>query len=472
MSFRLRLVFLSALSVMIAVLLTAYIISSQTRKLFFQSIDRELEGRAMGLRDRPPGAPGPEMSPDRRPPNRGPDPFGRPVELTANGMPEAAGETPYDLEALKLARPEGPVFTTVTIDDTDVRVVTVMRREPGQGAGYIQVGHNMADFKRLGETQSRILILLVPATILAAGIAGWLLADRALKPVQQIARTAERVTHSDLGARLNVSGQDELAQLATSFNEMLGRLSISFEEREKLVQDLQLSLEQQRQFVADASHELRTPLARLMLTTSSALQGESDSTELRKALEIADQAGTSMSKLVDQLLTLARAEAPTAGELPSSSLHSAIHEALDTVQATPGAPIEASFSDDISVLGDVHDLSRVVINLLTNARRYTSEDGCIKLLQDSSGEWARVVVADNGCGISPEHLEKLGQRFYRVDASRARKEGGTGLGLAICRAILNRVGGRLEIQSELGTGTRVSIFVPVDKNFSENPVSK
>ncbi len=111
-------------------------------------------------------------------------------------------------------------------------------------------------------------------------------------------------------------------------------------------------------------------------------------------------------------------------------------------------------------MGEAGQLTRLFTNLLENAVRYTPPEGHIALRVQNEGEWVRVQVADTGCGIAPEHLPHLCERFYRVDAARSRKQGGTGLGLAICQGIVEAHGGRMEFESVLGEGTTVQVFLP------------
>jgi two-component system OmpR family sensor kinase len=278
-----------------------------------------------------------------------------------------------------------------------------------------------------------------------------------------------------MDVRLDASSSDELGQLSGTFNSMLDRLQASFRARDAANQKLEANLEAQKQFVADASHELRTPLARLRLTTSGALQQDSDPQELREALEIADRAGVSMTRLVEQLLALARLDQKSELSEESCFVREFLEEAEGVLKPlTPG--LEVNAQSNARVRGSSGDLARAVINLVDNARRHSPAGAPIVVSTTLSRGSVVVSILDKGEGIEPENLERLGERFYRADAHRNRKDGGAGLGLSIAKAIVERSGGELRIQSQLGSGTAVELILPIyseqdESNKSQTSVS-
>jgi signal transduction histidine kinase len=205
-------------------------------------------------------------------------------------------------------------------------------------------------------------------------------------------------------------------------------------------------------------------LTRLKLATSAALAEKTSPEEMRQALVAADRAATSMTRLVQQLLTLARADAGELGLRPEPvDLRVVVAEALEGL--TIGRPVDSAFADrPVMVRGDAEHLGRVVANLVENAARHTPAEGTIRIETVRSGNEAVVAVRDTGEGISAEHLPHLFERFYRVDAARARRDGGSGLGLAICKNLVEAHGGRLEIESSPGVGTTARAVFPL---FSE-----
>jgi signal transduction histidine kinase len=257
-----------------------------------------------------------------------------------------------------------------------------------------------------------------------------------------------------------VSGNDEFAELADTFNGLLGRLDASFQEQKR-------ALELQRRFTADASHELKTPLTIVKGNTSLALSRASIDDNSRHTLTEIDRAADTMSQLVQDLLLLARSDS---GQLGGHRIEMLLREILETAasQATPngGPPVRLKVEpEDLCVMGNEAELVRVFRNLLDNALCHTPSDGCISVSAHSSDGAVLVTVEDTGTGIAPEHLSHLGERFYRVDAARSRPTGGTGLGLSICKSILKAHAGGMEIESAVGKGTRVCVSLPI--GFSE-----
>ena len=265
----------------------------------------------------------------------------------------------------------------------------------------------------------------------------------------------------DLERRLEVRGEDELAEVARSFNEMTENLARAFAAERASYRALEDAYEGQRRFTADASHELRTPLTRLQVATSGAL-ASNDPERNRHALEIADAAATSMSNLVRHLLTLARADA---GQLhlrmEPLDLRVIVAAAVDEV----GREVHLELPPEpVTLAGDEDHLRRVLANLLQNACRHTPPDAGITVSLAVEDERVSLTVEDQGEGIEAAHLPHVFERFYRADAARTGSDSGAGLGLAICKSIVEAHGGQISIESSLGRGTRVRIMLPLMKS--------
>ena len=250
-------------------------------------------------------------------------------------------------------------------------------------------------------------------------------------------------------------GNDEFSSLAETFNGLLGRVETTFREQER-------ALEQQRRFTADASHELKTPLTVIRGNASMALSAPQDVETYRQSLTEIDRSAQTMSHLVHDLLLLARSDG---GQLGQKRIELLVREILERARGgvTPGAnaPITIRVEDSaLSVMGNESELTRLFSNLLNNAVRYTPVDGQISVTARRQGAAITVYVQDTGIGIAPEHLAHLGERFYRVDASRARPSGGTGLGLSICKGIAEAHGGTLTFASAPGKGTAATVTLP------------
>jgi two-component system OmpR family sensor kinase len=341
------------------------------------------------------------------------------------------------------------------------RVFTLPVRRDGRMIGIVQVARELGDFDRMWATRFRIAAVLFPVALVVAGFGGMFLTSRALRPIHLVTLTAGQIGEEDLSRRLPVTGRDELAELSRTFNRMIERLEAAFMSRAQAYESLEGAYEQQKQFTSDASHELRTPLTRVKLATSAALGGSQSSEEYRDALRVADHAADSMTALIEQLLTLARADA---GQLrPRADRVDLTDLIRDCGAILPVSP-ELSFElpeEPIWIAGDEAMLSRLFLNLFENASRHTPSNGRIVASASIEGATAIVCVEDTGEGIPREHLPYVFQRFYRVDASRTRQAGGTGLGLAICRSIAEAHGGIITLKSRIGQGTSATVALPL-----------
>ena len=346
------------------------------------------------------------------------------------------------------------VFSTVRHGDDEWRVYSAPNRDPEREIiGVIQTEQPLDTVGEEMASLDRVLLTLLPAALLAAGLGGAGLTVRSLRPVRRIAATAERIQAEDLSERLPISGRDEYAQLAATLNAMLGRLQSAFNE--------------QRRFTSDASHELKTPLTAIKAKTSVALTRPRSADSYRETLAAVDRTADQMTLLVQNLLHLAQADAGQIGQDRCRvAVRDVIELGLDLIDTREGPPVLLDISDpDLEVFGNPSELSRVVANLVTNARRHTPPTGRVSVCTTSGEEGVVIAVSDTGEGIAPQHLPHLGQRFYRVDAARGRDRGGTGLGLAICKSIVEAHGGRMEIESRVGCGTVVRVCLPARMGF-------
>jgi len=491
MSIRTRHILINSLAVFLLLGLGMGFLVIRTQKVFLESIDRDLSNRATKMgrgggpgpqgpdgpqgRNGPPGSMG-GGSPMRNPPG-GFNDVERPIILASDGSPRTPNSRVLDPLGVKRVRGGRPYFSDVQVDGELVRVLTQQFRRPSNGVdeepeeSFVQIGHSLRDFDRMKETQAGVVLILLPVGVLLSALIGAFLAERALLPVRRLAGAAATITGENMDVRLDASSGDEIGQLSATFNSMLDRLQGSFRDRDGANQKLEASLEAQKQFVADASHELRTPLARLRLTTSGALQQDSDPAELREALQIADRAGVSMTRLVDQLLALARLDQKSDLSTDSCFVREFLEEAQGILKPlTPG--LEVSIQSNARVRGSSSDLARAVINLVDNARRHSPPEAPIRVSTSLNGDSAIVSVRDSGEGIEQEHLKRLGERFYRADEHRSRKDGGAGLGLSIAKAIVERSGGPLRIESVVGSGTTVELILPIFSQLDESNKSQ
>jgi len=278
---------------------------------------------------------------------------------------------------------------------------------------------------------SGVLVFLVISavpTLLAALVASWLVAGRALRPLREVAGTADEIGRArDFTRRLPARrSRDEVSLFSTSFNRMLEALAGA--------------LESQRRFVADASHELRTPLATIQGNAGLLAQGPALSDEVRRAAA-ADIAGESerMARLTDRLLTLARADSGFELVLAEVELRPLVAEAARHAAALhPDRTITVT-ATELSVAGDEDALRQLILILLDNASRHART--ALSITLGAEDGWARLMIADDGPGVPVEERELIFRRFYKGDRSRA--DGGAGLGLAIARWIADQHRGRI-----------------------------
>jgi heavy metal sensor kinase len=318
----------------------------------------------------------------------------------------------------------------------------------GQIAGWVKV------FQSLGPVQDALDRLLTALLIggamllLFAALGGYILSARALRPIDHITRTAQKIAGgADLSARLNLPDTgDEVSRLAATFDAMLMRLDNSFR--------------RERQFTADASHELRTPLAAMQAILGVVREGERPAGEYLQALDDLAEETNRLRGLTEDLLRLARGEDNTMinGErVAFSDLLTDVADSLRPLAEARGLALRIQVPEGLTLTGNMDALIRLFVNLLDNAIKY-SERGEIMLAARSEADELIVEVTDTGIGIPQEHLPRIFDRFYRVDP--ARSAGGAGLGLAISRQIAQSHGGRLEVRSAPGAGSTFSVCLP------------
>jgi heavy metal sensor kinase len=291
-----------------------------------------------------------------------------------------------------------------------------------------------------------------PIGLLLAGGGGWLLARRALRPVDRMAETARRISAEQLAARLEDGGaNDELSRLAQTLNEMLGRLDTSFR--------------QIRQFSADASHELQTPLTILKGEIEVALRMPRTPEEYQRILKSALEEIDRVARLVEGLLLLARADAGVLRmDLQPVDLAQLVEDVYGQVKVLADRrKITLLFGvmEPLSIRGDYERLRQVLLNLVDNGIKYTPSGGRVTLSLQRDGEWASLRVTDTGIGLSPGDQEKIFERFYRSAEDRSRGEGGAGLGLCIARSIAEAHGGKIQVESTPGLGSTFTVLLPL-----------
>ncbi|HJZ91806.1 MAG TPA: heavy metal sensor histidine kinase, partial [Gemmataceae bacterium] len=346
-----------------------------------------------------------------------------------------------------------PAFRDAVIEDTGRWRVVSVRASGPDGPLTIQVARSLAGFDHEMAELVTTLLVIWPLTLLVTAGAGYVLARKALGPVDRITQAADRITAEELSRRVEVANpDDELGALAQTLNRMIGRLERSFAEM--------------RQFTADAAHELRTPLAVIRSEAEVALRADRTPDEYRRVIENLLDEATRLGGVADQLLFLCRQDAgllpPVREELDAGRLIRDVVENMRVVADEKMVTLTADRVVPCRVVSDGRLVRRVLYNLLDNAIKYTDPGGRVEVTSAADGGSLTVTVSDTGIGIPPEHLSHVFERFYRADPARAGDRPGAGLGLAICRSIVRTLGGSIALESSPGVGTTVRVVLPLD----------
>lgn len=321
-------------------------------------------------------------------------------------------------------------------------------------SGAVEIVKNTEHIEQLIQAFSRVMLLCGVGAIVISGLGGWLLARQVLKPLQSMTEAIGKIKREGLHQRVKVNGSgDEIATLMTMFNRMMDQVELSFR--------------QQRQFVEDASHELRTPIT-IIEGHLSLLQrwGKRDPDILEESLDISRQELNRLRGLVEELLLLTRAEEEQSGErAPYVKAGPVIREAVRHFAVLyPTFRFEVELGPELDShhmeIAEEH-LEQMMLIVLDNAAKYSPDEQKIRISGSLSEGWAEVEIADWGIGIPESDLPYVLDRFYRVDKARSREQGGHGLGLAIAKRLANRYGGEISIRSTLGEGTTVKLRFPV-----------
>ena len=287
--------------------------------------------------------------------------------------------------------------------------------------------------------------------VLLLGLAGgWWIATRAIRPIDDISATAEKISAGDLSQRIDATDAgSELGQLAAVLNSTFARLDAAFT--------------QQKQFTSDAAHELRTPVSVILTQTQSTLNRERSAAEYRETLEACQRAAQRMRRLVESLLDLAKLDSGQVSlQCAPLDLAQTAAECLELVRPLASERGIALQSDlaPANCEGDSDRLALVITNLLTNAIHHNRDGGEVRIVTSNGDGEALLTVADNGPGIAVEHLPRIFDRFYRADAARTASQGRAGLGLAISKSIVDAHGGTLEVASQPGAGATFTVRLP------------
>lgn len=470
MSLRARLLIVTLVLVAVALSAAGWATHVALRSFLMDRVDRELVSAqipaSFGLDDGDGASPGAQTG-GRFPPGIPPDSV---VQVRLASGAQQTYDTRRDASSAALSLPDvvRPGFSTIDLPGApgDYRALSVTQGSPvarqlgprslPDGAALI-IAVPLSD---VNDTLGRLLLieLAVGAVTLAVlGLVALWLVRLGLRPLETIGGTADAIAAGDLSQRVgDENPRTEIGRLGRTLNAMLARIEESFAERRETERRL-------RQFVADASHELQTPLTSVRgyaeLFRRGAAQRPDDLATTMRRIEAE---ATRMGVLVDDLLLLARLDQGRPMDDERLDLTALVAELVaDARVVEPDRPIEAIADGPVIVRGDDARLRQVVGNLLSNARAHTPAGAAVVVRTLQREDEAVVEITDSGPGLAAEHAERVFERFFRADPSRARASGGSGLGLSIVASIAEAHGGRAEVTSTPGEGATFRVILPL-----------
>jgi two-component system, OmpR family, sensor kinase len=355
---------------------------------------------------------------------------------------------PFDPAALRL---EEPTYRDTSDNGLHIRVLSVPLVQRGHRIAVLQVASSLEVVDKARTDLTEILSIIWTVAVLLSGIVVWFTLGQTLKPLEALTETVEQINRADdLSRRIPYQGpeDDEIGELVGSFNQTLERLEALFTSQQRLL--------------ADVSHELRTPL--------TVIKGNVDLMRRMKSLDdesltSIDQEAGRLTRLVGGLLLLAQAESGKVTlNMKRVELDLLLTEVFQEMSILAGNKVHLRLNeiDQAYVNGDRDRLKQVFINLVANAIQYTPPGGEVFISLETMAGQARIICRDTGPGIPAEDLPHIFERFYRAEKSRTRREStGFGLGLSIANWIVERHGGRIEVNSQEGKGTTFAIWLPL-----------
>lgn len=329
------------------------------------------------------------------------------------------------------------------------------------GSYIIYIRDNKHTVQTLNNELIKIILEALAIGIVVSAALSIILSRTMLQPIQSMTRAAEKMAGGDFSAKIDVQSDDEIGILSDTFNDMAGRL-------EQNLEDLKMSEQMRREFVANVSHELRTPITSIKSYAETLAENDDIPPEMRADfLRVIQNESTRMTKIVQDLLELSRFDSgKTKFEFERFNLEQSVRDVCAAL-----APSAKEHNHTINlelewllpeIVGDSSRIEQVLMNLISNAIKYTPDGGTIDVSSGHSGDEVWVRIQDSGVGIPKEDLDRVFDRFYRVDKARSRESGGTGLGLSIAQEIVSRHGGRIELESEPGKGTTATVVLKIE----------
>ena len=339
-------------------------------------------------------------------------------------------------------------FAIQSIGDDSISAIGHVRL--GSFTGFIQLEHPLRAYQSIKTYILTAMLLVSSCALLLSGWIGYLLASYLLKPLQDLKLTMDDVAAHGFEKKLMISydAKDEIGELIAVYESMMATLKTSFE--------------QQQQFIADASHELRTPIQVLEGHLSLLNRwGKDDPEILKESLELSLREVFQMKILIDEMLELARGEQMK--DVPLTDIVEQTNLVInELIQVHPSTIIKhiVPSQEKIDIVISSNAYQQIIRNLLINAIRYSRDTPEIAISYEKTRSTIKIYVSDQGIGIPPQHIDKIFDRFYRVDMARSRDIGGSGLGLSIVKMLIENAKGSIYVTSELGKGSIFTIVFP------------
>ena len=361
---------------------------------------------------------------------------------------------------------KGSQLGTITLYETDFPATIVLSNAQSYGSRlfYYQSTSYSEDIVLIASLDQQSILniravislfnyiwLSIPVIAIFSGLFGWLISYLIVKPIREIARTAETISEHDLSKRVNIKSNDEVGSLARSFNRMADRLDNAFQ--------------LQRRFVSDAAHELRTPLASVKTAVTHSLSGKRNTNQYKELMIFLSHRLETLENLINDLLFLSRVDEKgiTNSQLIDlSDVLSLISESFAPLFQDKEIHFKMHTANNLYMMGERKPLLRLIGNLLDNAAKNTLAGGTVILTASVHSRRIKIEVSDTGLGIDPKHLPHIFERFYHVP--NGQTDEGTGLGLSICQSIVTNYGGQITVKSKLGNGSIFTVGFPVAKD--------
>ena len=370
-------------------------------------------------------------------------------------------ENHLDREEVKAAMRNGYGESSRLSDTLSLRMkyVAVPVKDKGRIIGVIRLAVSLAEIEQELLLINRAFFLGGILAVLVTLVIGYFISRNISRPIRQIEKTAQSIAEGDLSKRADVNAGGEIGRLARSLNRMADELMAKMENLEKLDKI-------RTDFVANVSHELKTPLTSIKGFIETLEDGAiDDKGNARRFLAIIRKHSERLSNIINDLLKLAEIERESKvkgeGSFDMKALLDEVVWGFGHMLSKKSQQLNIDYNGtDFSIKAGKDEIEQVFVNLIDNAIKYTGEKGDIRISLFEKEDSIMATIEDNGIGIPEEDLDRVFERFYRVDKARSRELGGTGLGLSIVKHIVLSHKGHIDMESEVGKGTKITVIFP------------